>query len=342
MPYRPWVVRPAGLGDAEALLTIARHLDTVNLPHDEGALRALLRRATASFEEDRPPEESLFFFVLEGAAGAAGTSMIFAQHGTRGEPHVYFDVLEQERYSRTLDRHRSHRLLRLGFQYDGPTEIGGLVLRPSLRSAPERLGRLLSLSRFLFLGAHRHRARDTVLAELMPPLEPDGSSRLWSALGERFTGLSYREADRLSAHNKEFILELFPREPIPVALLPPDVEALLGAVGPDTKPVERMLTGLGFRYAHRIDPFDGGPHFTAPTDAIGAVAGAEVRAVAPEGRRGEWEPLPLLVARVEGGPHRFRATVSPGRRDGGALVLPEAARRALGVEVGEPVRVLAR
>jgi arginine N-succinyltransferase len=28
------------------------------------------------------------------------------------------------------------------------------------------------------------------------------------------------------------------------------------------------LKRIGFRYADRIDPFDGGPHFTAPTDEI--------------------------------------------------------------------------
>ena len=32
-----------------------------------------------------------------------------------------------------------------------------------------------------------------------------------------------------------------------------------------------MLRRIGFRYAERVDPFDGGPHFTAPTDEIALV-----------------------------------------------------------------------
>ena len=32
--------------------------------------------------------------------------------------------------------------------------------------------------------------------------------------------------------------------------------------------MEKLLKRIGFRYADRIDPFDGGPHFTAPTDEI--------------------------------------------------------------------------
>jgi arginine N-succinyltransferase len=32
--------------------------------------------------------------------------------------------------------------------------------------------------------------------------------------------------------------------------------------------VEKLLRRIGFRYAHRVDPFDGGPHFTARMDEI--------------------------------------------------------------------------
>ena len=115
--------------------------------------------------------------------------MIFAQHGSRRAPHVFFDVLEEERYSDTLDRHFAHRVLRIGYNYKGLTEIGGLVLRPEFRRHPERLGRSLAYVRFLYLARHRTLFRDEVLSELMPPLEPDGTSLLWESLGRHFTGL---------------------------------------------------------------------------------------------------------------------------------------------------------
>src|SRR5439155_25805150 len=35
-----------------------------------------------------------------------------------------------------------------------------------------------------------------------------------------------------------------------------------------TRGVERMVRRVGFGYAERVDPFDGGPHFTAPTDEV--------------------------------------------------------------------------
>ncbi len=206
--------------------------------------------------------------------------MIFAQHGSRRAPHVFFDVLEEERYSDTLDRHLAHRVLRIGYNYKGLTEIGGLVLRPEFRRHPERLGRSLAFVRFLYLARHRHLFRDEVLSELMPPLEPDGTSLLWESLGRRFTGLTYQEADRLSQTNKEFIRALFPQDPIYATLLPPHVQALIGEVGPETKGVEKLLREVGFAYAHRIDPFDGGPHFHAKTDDITLVKAARVARVA--------------------------------------------------------------
>jgi arginine N-succinyltransferase len=61
---------------------------------------------------------------------------------------------------------------------------------------------------------HARAVPGEVLAELMPPLEPDGTSHLWEALGRRFTDMSYAEADLLSKKNKEFIKALFPESPI--------------------------------------------------------------------------------------------------------------------------------
>ena len=81
------------------------------------------------------------FVAAERDSGqVVGTSMIFPQHGSRKAPHVYFEVLEDERYSETLDRHFVHRVLRIGYNYKGLTEVGGLVVRPEFRRHPDRLG----------------------------------------------------------------------------------------------------------------------------------------------------------------------------------------------------------
>ena len=109
------------------------------------------------------------------------------------------------------------------------------MLLPESAPPPEQLGQLLSYVRFLYIALHRRLFCDEVLSELMPPLEPDGTSLLWESLGRKFTGLSYQEADRLSHENKEFIRALFPQDPLYVTLLPPHVQQLIGQVGPETK-----------------------------------------------------------------------------------------------------------
>ena len=270
-------IRQSYRDDVDQVLAVAEHLDTVNLPADRASIEGIIARSERSFSGEVPIVDREFVFVLEDLANKriVGTSMIYAQHGTKRAPHIFFRVENDERYSVTLDRYMIHQTLRIGYNYNGPTEIGGLILLPEYRRNSEALGKALSYVRFLFIRMHRELFRDQVLSELLPPLDADGTSQLWEHLGRRFTGLSYQEADHLSKDNKEFIHALFPDDPIHTELLPDNVRAFIGRVGPETQPVEKMLRRIGFDYADQIDPFDGGPHFVARTDDITIVRNAE-------------------------------------------------------------------
>ena len=268
-------IRAALPGDEEKLLDVARHLDSVNLPEDRETIHEIIDTSYRSFTgEIQNPRLRQYVFVLIDRAKDAiiGTSMVIAQLGRRGTPYIYFDVIDEEKYSATIDKHFHHTVLRIGYSYNGPTEIGGLVLVPEYRRAHERLGTMISYVRFLYLAARPDLFQEEILAELLPPLEPDGTSHLWEALGRRFTDMSYAEADFLSKKNKEFIKGLFPEGVIYATVLPPEAQSVIGKVGAQTRGVEKLLRRIGFRYAHRVDPFDGGPHFTARTDEISLIA----------------------------------------------------------------------
>jgi arginine N-succinyltransferase len=319
----------AGTAEHHAdLCELARHLDTVNLPNDPAAISQLLDVSERSFSgEISDPRMREYVFVLwdHQRQRAVGTSTLIAQLGRRGVPYIYLEVRNEEKYSATLDLHFNHRVLTTRYSYDGPTEIGGLVMHPDSRRAPERLGSLISYVRFMFIALQRADFRDQVLAELLPPFEPDGTSFLWEAYGRRFTGLTYREADRLSKSNKEFVRSLFPEE-IYATLLSPDAQALIGQVGPETRGVEKMLRRVGFEYAERVDPFDGGPHFICATDRISLVNSA--RAV----RIGDPAPEPgraLLAVRTSARPY-FRAA-PVGEISAGVTKIPPALGRFLGL-----------
>jgi arginine N-succinyltransferase len=326
--------------DLEGLHAVAAHLDTVNLPNDRVLIQKQIEHSGKSFagQLDVFKREYVFVLVDEEQQKIIGTSMIHAQHGTRRAPHIFFDVMTDERYSETLDKHFVHKVLRIGYNYNGPTEIGGLVLDPAYRA--HALGKWLSYVRFLYIGLHRASFRDEVLSELLPPLEPDGTSLLWEALGRQFTGMSYQEADRLSQTNKEFIRALFPADSIYISLLPVSVQGLIGRVGDETKGVEKMLRRIGFEYADRIDPFDGGPHFIAETDDITLVGASRMaRVVALPASDEAGGVSGLVCVERDRAPH-FMATGSRFKIEGTDVGLPGATMKQLGVQPGDSVGAL--
>ncbi len=309
-------VRPSDIDDMEEL---AHRLNTLNLPPNRKVLKQIINASRSSFgHKFEDPFEREYVFVLRDleADRVIGTCMIIAQHGSYTRPSCYFNVREEQKYSVSVGKLFVHQILQLSFNFDGPTEIGGLILHPDYRGHPLRLGKLLAFVRFLYMGMHPQQFRDEIVAELLPPLNDDGTSDLWDALGGKFTGLDYMEADKLSRENIEFIRTLFPFTPLYSALLPPGVAAQIGKVGEPTKPVERMLRKIGFEWDHSIDPFDGGPTFRVRAQNCEAI------------RRVSWEPFAGLfdpevdepdgIAMVgfeyESRLVRFRATYGPYKR----------------------------
>jgi arginine N-succinyltransferase len=334
-----FLIREAFREDLEQIHAVARHLNSVNLPDDKGMLEKILDLSEKSFGAEVDVFQREYVFALEDAEShkVIGTSMIHAQHGTRRSPHVFFEVAEDERYSETLDRHFVHQVLRIGYNYAGPTEIGGLILLPGYRGRPEGLGKVLSYVRFLYIAMHRDRFRKEVLSELLPPLEADGTSKLWEALGRHFTGLTYQEADKISKNNKEFIKNLFPQGLIYTVMLPKETQQVIGVVGPQTRGVEKMLKAIGFEYAGRIDPFDGGPHYQAATEDITLVKASKRAKVSAIGTADDGRPYGLVAVEHEQKP-RFVATATRFRlNDKGEIGLTDAVRTALGVKPGDEV-----
>jgi arginine N-succinyltransferase len=336
------LLRDAQKADLGALRTLAAELNSVNLPDDPRALSAIIGRSHRSFAgKIRDPLQRAYVFVLEDPRSGRllGTSMIIAQHGTRDSPCTFFDVSEREHYSSTIDRHFRHRVLSIGYHFDGPTEVGGLVVHPRDRGGEAKPGKQLAFVRFLYLAMHRDRFRQKVLAELMPPLLPDGRSLFWESCGKRFTGLEYQDADKKSRENKEFIQQLFPPVDVYATLFPDSVRRVLGQVGPATEPVRRLLERIGFHYVQRIDPFDGGPHYEARLEDVTLVRSYRRARLAKEPLEREGEEK--LVAVIRGnGRVRFRAVRCAARHDGETVRIPARAREILDVDPGERLHLV--
>lgn len=261
-------VQPKDLKDLYKLSTI---LVFINLPADEQIISSKIQSSMKSFKNPNSQlHKNYYIFVLEDTVNSQilGVSMIHAQHGTEDEPHFYLSVGQEAKFSQTINTGFVHGTLKLGFDTNGPTEIGGLILNPEFRGHEAKLGKQLSFVRFLYMGQRPERFKPMVHSELMPPLDKHGNSPLWEAIGRKFMNMNYTEADILSRSNKEFILSLYPSENIYQTLLPIEARESIGRVGKDTEPVKKMLESIGFRYTHEVDPFDGGPHYRCPLKEI--------------------------------------------------------------------------
>ncbi len=335
------ILRPAAAGDLDDLLRLASQLDSMNLPADRAFLAERVALSELSFAGEIDDWRlGVYVFVLEDleAGRCAGTSMILAKHGRPGSPYYWLEVSSEERRSPELGRRFVHRKVQLRSTEDGPTEVGGLILDPAYRRHARKCGKALSVVRFAYISMHPDRFEREVIAEMLSPFEAPGKNRLWDAFGARFTGLPYREADHLSARTKQFIADLFPRDPVYVTLFPPEVQEVIGQPNETAVAAVRILQKVGFHPLNHVDPFDGGPYYGAARDAIASVR--ERRELVLPGVPGPGEgkpggPLALLSTEARLG---FRATVVP-LDDEGAPVVSAGSREALGVASGDRVTI---
>ena len=142
-------------------------------------------------------------------------------------------------------------------EHNGPTEIGSLFLSPDYWGAGH--GRLLSLSRFLFMAEFKERFENEVVAEMRGVVDKQGKSPLWSALGSHFFQIDFPKAETLSSQSKKFIADLMPKHPIYIPLLPKDAQDVIGKVHQNTQPALTVLEKEGFKFCQLVDIFDGGP-----------------------------------------------------------------------------------
>ncbi len=335
------ILRPVAESDLDAIVALAAQLDSMNLPSDREFLTQRVQASLRSFAGKHADWRScVYVFVLEDTSvgRAIGTSTIIAKQGRPGMPYFWCAVTTEERRSDELGKRFVHTKLQLHSTEDGPTEVGGLILDPAYRRHPERCGKALSIVRFAFISLHPDRFEREVIAEMLSPFEAPGKNLLWDAFGARFTGLAYREADHLSSRTKQFIADLFPRDPVYATLFPKRVQAVIGKPGETAKAAVKILEKIGFRYLNQVDPFDGGPYYGAAREAISSVR--DRRALVLPGLTGEPVapldgPLALLAAEGRDG---FRATVVALDATGAPFVSKEC-REALGVRGGDRVHV---
>src|SRR4051812_29717528 len=124
--------------DLDALERFAQIPGFINLTNDKDVLREKILRSLSSFRDQLTNKSNeKFIFVAEDTSSKhiLGTSMIAGQHGTVESPHFYFEVGSEEKFSDTINTGFIHGTLKLKYDNNGPSEIGGLVLDPEYRNS---------------------------------------------------------------------------------------------------------------------------------------------------------------------------------------------------------------
>jgi len=310
-----------------------------NLPAEKSTLEAKLERSASGFaREGNSAGDDLYIFMLEKVANREiiGTCQVFGAVGSEYPFYSYLiSTLTQK--SAELGRTFRNQTLTLTTDLEGASEVGGLFLHPQERAGG--LGMLLARSRYLFIKSHRERFGDTVLAELRGVMDEAGNAPFWDALGGRFFGMTFPEADEFNAvHGTQFIADLFPKTPIYVSMLPEAARAVIGQPHPTGRAALKMLEMEGFVWDSYVDVFDGGPTVTARTDEIRTVRECR-KAILADGPAENGETMMIACGRLAD----FTACYGKVEDIGdGKVAIDAEARAMLGAEPGATLWLASR
>lgn len=311
-------------------------LGMTHLPRRRDVLEKEIRHSLNSFNKDVcHPGDEVYTFALEdtdtGAFG--GTCAIYAKIGVENPFYVYQIEYTTPRSER-LPPLEDPRLLRLTPYYHGPSEIGGLFLCPEYRKGG--LGKLLSLSRFLFMACHTERFETTVIANMRGVIE-NNVSLFWNGLGRHFLNVELHEVMSMRLENNHLISDILPTYPIYAVLLSPPVQNVIGQVHQDTVPALHMLYNEGFHFNQEIDPVDGGPILATDVSEVHTVKSSRVVHV------GEISTQPVisenyLISNIRIDFRACQSTLQLDKQE--RAVLSAETANALQVKVGDSIRYI--
>jgi len=261
------IVRPATLKDGDALIHLAAQAGPgfTSLAVSEDVLLNRLKRSIKTFStgSGRRPSDIYILMLEDSETGqVVGLSAIKAMIGGK-EPFFNFRILKIAQNSNVVARRFDMDVLIMVNDYGGSTEVGTLFVSEDVRG--RGAGRLISQSRYMLMAAEPDRFGKQIISELRGHVEPDGTAPFWEAIGRKFFQMDFKKADQISAsQDNQFIIDLMPKHPIYVELLPEAAKTVIAQTHPDGIGARRLLEKEGFRFDGVIDIFDAGPTMSCP------------------------------------------------------------------------------
>jgi arginine N-succinyltransferase len=303
-----YIIRPILLSDYQAYvdLAFAAKLGMLTMPKNPELLKQYLHNSVTTFLGQRS-DESFYLFVLENTETKeiGGVSGIYTHIGMNSPRHYYrMENVDLQPYGSLPIVKQLHVLKPIAVSR-GPSEICSLFLAPHFRK--EGLGKLLSLSRFLFIANFSDWFEQEIIAEMRGYVNNDNTNAFWDCVGRNFLNISYPELIQTQHQGMEFIPHIIPEYPIYLELLPPQAQEVIGKVHDNTCPALKMLQNEGFAPCGLYDLFDAGPLIKAETKKIRTIA--ERQTVVMEGATMHPMVSPFYI--ISNDKIDFRACLSP-------------------------------
>lgn len=295
------VFRLAHPDDAAAIteFTRAAQAGLTTVPRNRERVDAYIE-ATQRFLAGEASANRLLF-VVERDGVVMGISGIIPKLGVE-RPFYSFKRSRHARHSSQLGLRTEYETLQLTTDFDGWTELASIYLAPEARG--QGVARLLSLGRLCFVEAHRALFDDRLMADIRGWVDEAGVSPFWEHVTSKFINTDFEIADRLSANDGRFIMELLPSLPILMNLLPDAARICAGRPHEISRGAMNLLMGAGFEETELCDIFDGGPAISCRADAT--LIARTVRGVE------SYRDGPQRLMAFSGAGADFRATLTSG------------------------------
>jgi arginine N-succinyltransferase len=332
------VVRAITASDLDALIDLARQVGSgmTTLKPDRKMLGDRVNVAVESFAQTIPPEQRDYMFVMEDTSSGrlAGICAIKGAVGL-DEPFYNYRIGTLVHSSHELNVFTRMETLYLSNDLTGSTELCSLFLHPDYRSGNN--GKWLSKSRFLFIAQFPHLFTEKLIAEMRGFQAEDGTSPFYEGLGRHFFKMDFNHVDHLTALGKKsFIAELMPRQPLYVAYLPDDAQAVIGKVHRSTAPARKLLEQEGMHFEGYVDIFDAGPVLQARVSELRALRDSTI--VVAEAGASSLDAEPMLVSNTV--LKDFRMIVTNTNPVAGQIALTPSELELLHCQSGDSIRTL--
>ncbi len=250
-----FIVQSAGFKDQPALFRFALQHSLYNLPADRHLLRKKISESKKSFQGLLPKKDKNFVFVLKDLkkqGRVVGSSQLQSQYGSDKNPRLQL----------YLSHVKKKPALKLKVCKKPVSCLAGLVLDTSYHHHPQKLGRLISFIRFLFMASSPGVFQTQVYTEIKPFLNREKKAPF-------FEYFKKTQGDKNShpLFLRKWAQRVFAR-PVLISDLPSEVQRVLGQTNPPGQRAMHILKKQNFVFKGGMHPVDSGPCLQAPVQKI--------------------------------------------------------------------------